>query len=107
MYSKEQIIFLMSSGFSLDEIMQMQDLSLDPQPVSDPQSVSDPQPTPDPQPVPDPQPDNNAEILRAITGLTQAIQMSNIRNNGFGAPPEVRDVNTILGEIINPPGSKK
>ena len=40
MYSKEQITFLMSSGFSLDEIMQMQA-----------PAQPEPEPQPEPQPV--------------------------------------------------------
>ena len=113
MYSKEQITFLMSSGFSLDEIMQMQAPSQpEPQPVENPvETVDNPAPQPDPDPAPAPRPavpqDGTAQILQALAGLTQAVQMQNIRQVGFGAPPEQRDVNQVLGEIINPPRPNK
>ena len=109
MYSKEQITFLMNNGFSLDEIMQMNQPDPTPAPQPDPEPA--PAPQPDPEPAPAPQPtapqDGTAQILQALAGLTQAVQMQNIRQVGFGAPPEQRDVNQVLGEIINPPRPNK
>ena len=98
--NKEQITFLMNAGFSMDEIMQMQNPSHDPQPA--------PQPDPQPAPQPDPQPDQtNQQILQltqAVADLTALVQKNNITGMQFGSPQPERSVDDILAEIINPPG---
>lgn len=114
MYSKEQITFLMSSGFSLDEIMQMQaPAQPDPQPA--PQPVENPVETvenPAPQPEPRLDPGQNSQLEQLITQnqqliqLIQMIQRNNINGIQFGNPQPERTVDDILAEIINPPGKK-
>lgn len=106
MYSKEQITFLMQNGFSVDEIMQMQ--NPDPQPEPD----SQPQPEPDPQPQPEPRldPGQNAQLEQLIqqnNQLIQLIQRGNINGIQFGSPQPERSVDDILAEIINPPIKNK
>ena len=115
MYSKEQITFLMSSGFSLDEIMQMQapaqpDPQPEPTPVENPVCpVENPAPQPAPQPEPRLDPGQNSQLEQLITQnqqLIQMIQRNNINGIQFGNPQPERTVDDILAEIINPPGKK-
>ena len=99
MYSKEQITFLMSSGFSLDEIMQMQAPA---QPEPEPQPVEKPVETvekPAPQPEPRLDPGQTSQLVNAI-------QKQNINGIQFGNPQPDRTVDDILAEIINPPSKK-
>lgn len=109
MYSKEQITFLMSSGFSLDEIMQMQAPA---QPDPEPQPVEKPvenveKPAPQPEPRLDPGQTSQLEQLQtSISQLVNAIQKQNINGIQFGNPQPERTVDDILAEIINPPSKK-
>lgn len=118
MYSKEQITFLMSSGFSLDEIMQMQapaqpepaQSEPEPQPVENPvETVDNPAPQPAPQPEPRLDPGQNSQLEQLIMQnqqLIQLIQKNNINGIQFGNPRPERTVDDILAEIINPPSKK-
>ena len=107
MYSKEQITFLMSSGFSLDEIMQMQaPAQPEPQPVEKPVENVE---TPAPQPEPRLDPGQNSQLEQLITQnqqLIHMIQKQNINGIQFGNPQPERTVDDILAEIINPPSKK-
>lgn len=109
MYSKEQITFLMSSGFSLDEIMQMQAPA---QPGPESQPVEKPvetveKPAPQPEPRLDPGQTSQLEQLQtSISQLVNAIQKQNINGIQFGNPQPERSVDDILAEIINPPSKK-
>lgn len=109
MYSKEQITFLMSSGFSLDEIMKMQAPD---QPDPEPQQVEKPvenveKPAPQPEPRLDPGQTSQLEQLQSsISQLVNAIQKQNINGIQFGSPQPERTVDDILAEIINPPSKK-
>lgn len=107
----------MSSGFSLDEIMQMQTPAQpDPQPEPQPQPVEnpvDPVENPAPQPAPQPEPrldpGQNSQLEQLIMQnqqLIQMIQRNNINGIQFGNPQPERTVDDILAEIINPPGKK-
>ena len=101
--NKEQITFLMNAGFSMDEIMQMQNPSHDPQPASQP----DPKPAPQPEaPAPEPSPQDQQirQLTQAVADLTALVQKNNITGMQFGAPQPERSVDDILAEIINPPG---
>jgi outer membrane biosynthesis protein TonB len=104
--NKEQITFLMTVGFSMDEIMQMQNPSHDPQPA--PQPDPEPAPQPDPQPEPAQQPNQTEQQIRqltqAVADLTALVRKNNITGMQFGAPQPERSVDDILAEIINPPG---
>lgn len=104
--NKEQITFLMNAGFSMDEIMQMQNPSHDPQPAPQPA----PQPDPEPAPQPAPQQPNQTEqqirqLTQAVADLTALVQKNNITGMQFGSPQPERSVDDILAEIINPPGN--
>ena len=94
--NKEQITFLMNAGFSMDEIMQMQNPSHDPQPA--------PQPDPEPAPQPSDQDRQIQQLTQAVMDLTQLVQKNNINGMQFGSPQPDRTVDDILAEIINPPG---
>ena len=99
--NKEQITFLMNAGYSLDEIMQMQNPSHDPQP--DPEQAPQPE---DPKPVPQPSDQDRQiqQLTKAVADLTQLVQKNNITGLQFGPPQPDRTVDDILAEIINPPG---
>lgn len=107
--TKEQIGFLMQSGFSLDEIMQMQAPA---QPEPQPQPVEKPVETvekPAPQPEPRLDPGQNSQLEQLIMQnqqLIQMIQRNNINGIQFGNPQPERTVDDILAEIINPPSKK-
>ena len=101
--NKEQITFLMNAGFSMDEIMQMQNPSHDPQPAPQP----DPKPAPQPEaPAPEPSPQDQQirQLTQAVADLTALVQKNNITGMQFGPPQPERSVDDILAEIINPPG---
>ena len=111
--TKEQIGFLMQSGFSLNEIMQMQaPAQPDPQPEPQPQPVEKPVETvenPAPQPKPRLDPGQNSQLEQLIMQnqqLIQMIQRNNINGIQFGNPQPERTVDDILAEIINPPRQK-
>ena len=92
-YSKQEIAYLLKSGFSLSEIMQTDGIV-----------PQDPEPVPAPEPVPVPAPADNADVLAAIEKLTQTIQAGNIRAGGFRDPLPENSAENILANIINPPG---
>ena len=103
-YTKQEIAYLLNSGFTMSEIMQTDGVTV---PAADPV----PDPAPDPAPVPDPVPapvpaagPDNASILAAIEKLTQTIQAGNIRSGGFNTPSTELSADSILANIINPPG---
>ena len=100
--NKEQITFLMNAGFSMDEIMQMQNPSHDPQPAPQP----DPQPDPQPAQQPNQTEQQIRQLTQAVADLTALVQKNNITGMQFGAPQPDRSVDDILAEIINPPGKK-
>lgn len=117
MYSKEQITFLLSGGFTLDEIMQMQapDEGEHSAPAQDPQPDGKPagnveKPVPPEQPV---QPVLNPgaqsqvdQLIASVNQLVGTIQRNNINGMQFGSPVPDRTVDDILAEVINPPQKK-
>lgn len=105
--NKEQINFLISAGYSIEEIMQMQtEPAADPEPA--PAPTADPAPATDPEPAPAPATDpTTTALLAAVQQLTQAVQLGNIRGTGFPSTQPDRTVDDILGEIINPPSTSR
>lgn len=108
--NKEHITFLINAGFSMDEIMQMQNPSHDPQPAPQPDPEptlqQDPEPTlqQDPEPMYLAQTDQQIrQLTQAVADLTALVQKNNITGMQFGAPQPDRTVEDVLGEIINPP----
>ena len=72
-------------GYTKEEINELAKENYDPKGLEDPpvsaedvQNDADPAPDPAEPSAPDEQPDPQAEILKAIKGLTSAIQQSNI-----------------------------
>ena len=105
MYSKQEIAYLLKSGFSLSEIMATDGINPEPQPEPTPAPQPEPTPAPQPEPTPAPQPqDNSAAVLAAIENLTKTIQAGNIRAGGFPSPTPEQTADNILANIINPPG---
>ena len=102
--NREQITFLMNAGFSMDEIMQMQNPSHDPQPDPQPAQQPDPQPASQRDPQPNQTEQQIRQLTQAVADLTALVQRNNITGMQFGAPQPERSVDDILAEIINPPG---
>ena len=105
MYSKQEIAYLLKSGFSLGEIMATDGIApaQTPEPAPAPEPEPAPAPAPEPAPAPAPEP-QTASVLAAIENLTKTIQAGNIRAGGFPAPAGESTAETILANIINPPG---
>lgn len=81
------VIALIGAGYSKEEIeaLDRMDSGLKPpvETISDPVPESKPETAPEskPETAPTPKPDGgNKELLDAITGLTKALQLGNIRN---------------------------
>ena len=100
MFTKEEIAYMRNAGYSIADIMQMDSAPADPTPA-DP-TPADPAPA-DPAPA-DPAPADNSAVMRAIEQLTKAIQAGNVRAGGFPAPSNEVNADSILANIINPPG---
>ena len=116
--NKENITYLMKAGFSLDEIIAMdnpskdppEDLPADPAPKPAEQTVGKHEKPADDAPaqpvqVPD-QSEQIAKLTQAVADLTALVQKNNITGMQFGAPQPDRSVDDILAEIINPPMKK-
>ena len=101
MYSKQEIAYLLKSGFSLAEIMQTDGIEPVPEPA--PAPAPEPAPAPAPEPAPAPAQDNKS-VLEAIENLIKVIQAGNIRAGGFPSPVDEKTADSILANIINPPG---
>ena len=71
-YTKDEINELNKAGYD------PKGLENDPAPAPEATPEQDPDPAPPEVPAPEAQPDPQAEILKAIQGLTTAIQQSNI-----------------------------
>lgn len=101
--TKDEINFLMQNGFSISDIMQMQtnEQPGDNKPEEQPpeEKPAPPQEQKTEQPV-----NNNDAILAAISELTKAIHSTNIRAGGFPAPEGANSADTVMANIINPPG---
>lgn len=95
-------------GYTKEEINELNNEGYDPKGLEEPpKSAEDGQPVPDPEPatpeMPDidgqPKPDPQAEILKAIQGLTSAIQQSNIvKSRQPETAPETAE--DILSKLI-------
>ena len=95
-------------GYTKEEINELNNAGYDPKGLeAPPKSADDGQPAPDPEPASpemvatdgQPKPDPQAEILKAIQGLTSAIQQSNIAKSRQPetAPETAED---ILSKLI-------
>lgn len=109
MYSKQEIAYLLKSGFSLAEIMQTDGIEPVPEPAPAPAPEPAPAPAPEPAPAPAPEPapapaQDNKSVLEAIENLIKVIQAGNIRAGGFPSPVDEKTADSILANIINPPG---
>ena len=103
MYSKQEIAYLLKSGFSLAEVMATDGITPSDTPEP-PAKVTEPEAAPVAAVPSVPEPDSNAPVLSAIENLTKAIQAGNIRAGGFAAPNGETTAESILANIINPPG---
>lgn len=112
--NKENITYLMKAGFTLDEIIAMDNPSKDPPADPEPKPADPPagkheKPAEDapakPVQVPD-QSEQIAKLTQAVADLTALVQKNNITGMQFGSPQPDRTVDDILAEIINPPGKK-
>ena len=98
-FTLEQIEKLVNAGYSLDDILCVEN------PV---ETVENPAPAPAQTEPQNPAPaDPNAALIAAIDGLTNLIKTSNIHAGGFPAPATQNDPAAILANIINPPTKNK
>ena len=124
MYSKQEIAYLLKSGFSLSDIMAL-DTGVAPETA--PATEQPPEAAPAPEvvkkpvkapkkpvqtnspeqvqePAQEPETVSNAVVLAAIEHLTNAVHSANMRAGGFAAPSGEATADSILANIINPPG---
>ena len=108
----EDILTLLSAGYTKAEIDAMTETSPapapdpepSPAPAPDPEPSPDPAPDPEPSPAPAPVPDYGAMIAQLtaqVSGLTKAVQIANLK--GTQLPPEKTETaEDILAKLINP-----
>lgn len=105
---KQEIAYMMQNGFTMAEIMALDSPAQNPAPADSPQDPAPADPPQDPAPADPPQDpapaDNSGAVLQAIENLTKVIQAGNIRAGGFLPPDGGTNAETILANIINPPG---
>lgn len=98
------VIALIGAGFTKEEIEALD--KMDGVQKPEVETVSDPAPeAPKPETPPEPADNKNEELLAAITGLTKALQVSNIRNTPQPASVADKDIEAkadkALMEIYN------
>lgn len=112
--NKEKITYLLKAGFTLDEIIEMDNPSKDPPTDPKPEPADPPagkheKPADDAPAKPVQVSDQSEQIVKltqAVSDLTALVQKNNITGMQFGSPQPDRTVDDILAEIINPPGKK-
>ena len=112
----DDIIALAKAGFTMEQIGELNRISVHPAPAPQPEPAPAPQPapaptpqpapapTPQPAPAPAPQPEpakDYQKIFEELTGIKQAIQQGNIGSDSFTKPTRTTD--DILADLINPP----
>ena len=98
----DQVLKLLESGFTVDEIRKMQETAPEPQP--------DPQPEPQKEPEPS-ETDKRLDALEtSISKLVKTLQESNLKNSSFQSDPAdslEAQTDKIMASIIRPEPAKK
>lgn len=105
--TKEQIKFLLTAGFTMDEIMtQFAAPAPNPEPAPapnpEPAPAHNPEPAPSPNPEPAPLPASMAAIESAMNEIAAMLRTGALAAQ-FGPPTPDRGVRDILAEVVNPP----
>ena len=114
----DQVLKLLESGFTVDEIRKMQEPA--PEPQQDPQPEPQKEPEPErqqetaPEPQQDPEPSETEKRLGAletsIEKLVKTLQESNLKNSSFnsaGTDSLEAQTDKIMASIIRPEPIKK
>ena len=114
----DQVLKLLESGFTAEEIRKMQEPA--PEPPKDPQPEPEPEPEPErqqetaPEPQKDPEPSETDKRLDAletsISKLVKTLQESNLKNSSFQSDPAdslEAQTDKIMASIIRPEPAKK
>lgn len=104
----DEIIALAKAGFTMEQIGELNRILALPEPAPQPKPEPASAPTPEPAPAPQPEPAPQQEpakdyqkIFEELTGIKQAIQQGNIREDSFKKSQRTTD--DILADLINPP----
>ena len=118
----DQVLKLLESGFTAEEIRKMQEPA--PEPPKDPQPEQEPEPEPEPEPerqqetAPEPQKepepsetDKRLDALEtSIAKLVKTLQESNLKNSSFNSDPAdslEAQTDRIMASIIRPETERK
>lgn len=112
----DQVIKLLESGFTVDEIRKMQEPA--PEPQQEPQQEQEPEPerqqetAPEPQKEPEPsETDKRLDALEtSIAKLVKTLQESNLKNSSFNSDPTdslEAQTDKIMASIIRPETERK
>ena len=110
----DQVLKLLESGFTVDEIRKMQEPAPEPQqdPQPEPQKEQEPEPERQQETAPEPhETDKRLDALEtSIAKLVKTLQESNLRNASFQSDPAdslEAQTDKIMASIIRPEPAKK
>ena len=114
----DQVLKLLESGFTAEEIRKMQEPEPAPEPQPEPQKDPEPEPerqqqtAPEPQKEPEPsETDKRLDALEtSISKLVKTLQESNLRNASFQSDPAdslEAQTDKIMASIIRPETERK
>ena len=116
----DQVLKLLESGFTAEEIRKMQETAPEPQPDPQPEPQKEQEPEPErqqetaPEPPKDPEPSETDKRLDAletsISKLVKTLQESNLKNSSFQSDPAdslEAQTDKIMASIIRPEPAKK
>ena len=114
----DQVLKLLESGFTVDEIRKMQEPAPEPQQDPQPEPQQEPEPErqqePTPEPQQDPEPSETEKRLGAletsIEKLVKTLQESNLKKASFNSDPAdslEAQTDKIMASIIRPETERK
>ena len=114
----DQVLKLLESGFTAEEIRKMQEPAQEPESQPEPQKEQDPEPERQqetaPEPPKEPEPSETDKRLDAletsISKLVKTLQESNLKNSSFQSDPAdslEAQTDKIMASIIRPEPAKK
>ena len=114
----DQVLKLLESGFTAEEIRKMQEPEPQPDPQPEPQKEQEPEPERQqetaPEPQKDPEPSETDKRLDAletsISKLVKTLQESNLKNSSFQSDPAdslEAQTDKIMASIIRPETERK
>ena len=116
----DQVLKLLESGFTVDEIRKMQEPAPEPEPQPEPKPEPQTEPEPErqqetaPEPQKEPEPSETEKRLDAletsISKLVKTLQESNLKNSSFQSDPAdslEAQTDKIMASIIRPEPAKK